>query len=479
MTMTRARDTRHAALNSQQLFRQKPGTRNPNQAGFTPPLASSQQPNSAQRQIQADRSDAARLLQILHQGGSYAHLWTDAGNQSFWFTAASPNCPRFKQQTERVLYRQWARHNVFFSVHPLWRVPPHNSSGNGNPRYISSQLPYIAAVNTLFAEYDGKDYVRLPEYMTHLPRGFAKLSDIEQRKSIRSAQEKTFYAKPERYKARVRTHIESLAVPPSVIIDSGGGYHCYWLLDETQPVDDTNRTDIQSTQHSWVRMVGADVGASDLRRVLRVPGTTNRKPRFGTNPPRVTFVNADFDQRYRYAELEEMTNDWLYENKSYWSISDRALHRGSAPAPAQHYRPVSLGLPLGDAEEGDSEVTSRFWSDEELVRRRFNRQQSLVDLLVKHGYQVCFTNDSMTRLSRPGRPKQNSSVIVFPGRDEETPELSIHFSTNDDLYSEEYIHPRTKQVKRRAYDAYSVFAFLEHDGNWHRARRAAQRQLAM
>lgn len=385
-----------------------------------------------------------RLFHHLHRGGQYAHLWTDAGNQSHWFLAGN-----LSRQTQRMLYRQWVRHNVFFTVHPLTRVPPTNASGNPNPRYISSQLPFISAINTLFAEYDAKDYVRLPEYLKFLPPNFTHLSDLEQRKAIRSAQEDTFYASPERYKDRVLKRINELYPAPSVIVDSGGGYHCYWLLKNTVPIDDSNRTDVQSIQHGWVRMLGADPGASDLRRVLRVPGTYNRKPGFGSNPRLVSYVRADFDNLYDYVELEERVNDWSYENEP------QQLRRRSF---------------LVAQNENRSET-------EESIRAAFNRQHSVIDLLVEHGYQISFSTDKMTRMARPGREKKSSSVIVFPGQEGAAPELSIHFSTNDELYSEEYIHPRTNQIKRRAYDAYSIYTHLVHGGNRRRAFAAARQEL--
>lgn len=390
-------------------------------------------------------STTQRFFQILHQGGQYAHLWTDAGNQSYWFSTG-----RMARQTERLLFRQWARYNVFFTVNPLGRIPPHNSSGNRDVRFISSQLSYICATNTLYAEYDGKDQVRLPEYMKHLPANFTRMTELEQRKEIRTAQEKTFYAKPERYKERILSIVNEFDLPPSVIVDSGGGYHCYWLLQQTVPIDDANRSEIQSTQQGWVRMLRADTGASDLRRVLRVPGTFNRKVGFGGKSPVVSYIKTEFERRYSYTQLEERVNDWMYEN-----IPKAPGHRS--------FRPAEFVKSNDGSEEG--------------VRAAFNRQHRIVDLLTRHGYQVSFSTDKMTRLARPGRNQSQSSVIVFPSRDDGVPELSIHFSTSDDLYSDEYLNPRTNQVKRRAYDAYSIFAHLEHNGDWRQAYRAAQAEI--
>jgi len=58
---------------------------------------------------------------------------------------------------------------------------------------------------------------------------------------------------------------------PSMIINSGHGYHCYWLLDtpagkEAIPV-----------VKAIANKTGADTGATDPARVMRVPGTMNVK----------------------------------------------------------------------------------------------------------------------------------------------------------------------------------------------------------
>ncbi|WP_343415588.1 DNA-primase RepB domain-containing protein [Candidatus Amarolinea dominans] len=74
------------------------------------------------------------------------------------------------------------------------------------------------------------------------------------------------------------------------MVDSGGGYHCYWFLRETLTVNDGNRADMIALQAAWVTFTGGDKAAKDLARVLRVPGTRNMKPEYGPNFPTVTLV---------------------------------------------------------------------------------------------------------------------------------------------------------------------------------------------
>ncbi len=379
-----------------------------------------------------------KLMRHLHRGGRYSHLWTDTGNRSYWFRVNG--CTMVK---ERTVPQSWRDRNVYFAVHPLTQIPPHNTSGNTDPSYISSQLPYIAAINTLFAEYDGKDYVWPWEYAHYLPENVGWMKPVERRTAVKKAKEQAFYRSPATFKNRVLQAINALYFAPSVILDSGGGYHCYWLLNEPVPVDEANRTELQSIQHSWVEMVNGDLAASDLRRVLRLPGSVNMKPGFGSTPPKVSFVKTEFELTYRFGELEEAVNDWLFANQPQ-----------AATLPTRR-KAQNSNAPTGD----DLRVT-------------FNRSHSLVDLLVAHGYIVTYRSASGTRLARPGRDKPHSSVTVFPAKPNGTPEISVHFSSSDELHSEEYIDPESNKMRRHAHDAFAVFVKLEHNADWQAATAA-------
>lgn len=382
------------------------------------------------RKGQAPKTNTQQLFAHLHQGGRYAHLWTDAGHLSYWF--------RVDQHRRRHVPKRWLDNNIYFSVHPLSQIPPENSSGSRDRRYISSQTDYICAINTLFAEFDSKDTVLPLEYAPYLPAGFRLMSVVEKHSAIKTAKEKLFYRAPQRFKARTRYQLRTLPYPPSVIIDSGGGYHCYWLLRTTVPLDATNRNDVQVIQNGWVKVVGGDPGAADLRRVLRMPGTYNCKPAFGGEAPQVSFVKADFGLLYDYHELEEVVNDWLFAQRA------KRQRRSTQPT---------------DQEKLD-------------VRARFNQHHSLVDLLRAHGYQISYQHGGQTRMARPGRDRLHSSVTVFAAHDD-TPERSVHFSTNDPLYSVERINEQTGLLRRRVYDAFAIYALLEHSGDWQAALHAA------
>ncbi len=87
--------------------------------------------------------------------------------------------------------------------------------------------------------------------------------------------------------------------PPSVVIDSGGGLQAWWLFAEPLAIDDGNRAEVAELSAGWGRALvaaGAAKGwhvddVSDLARILRPPGTVNRKP--GRAPAPVFIVPGE------------------------------------------------------------------------------------------------------------------------------------------------------------------------------------------
>jgi hypothetical protein len=187
----------------------------------------------------------AHFLQHLHRGGSFAYYHVLPQRRSLWYAVDDP----------AELDPAQARTNLYFSVHPCRAIPPANAWGEvREPQWVRGQLRYIAAVNCLFAEYDDKDGPAL-------------------------------------------ARIEALPVPePSVLVQSGGGVHAYWLLDAPWLLDTPERLEAAKlVQARWVTLVGGDGGAKDLCRVLRVPGSLN----FKYNPPRaVTWLRCDLGLTY-------------------------------------------------------------------------------------------------------------------------------------------------------------------------------------
>ncbi len=98
--------------------------------------------------------------------------------------------------------------------------------------------------------------------------------------------------------------VETLQYPPSVIIDSVGGFHCYWLFKKPQHfADNSSHALFVNAQYGWVHHLGADTSATDIARTLRVAGTDNLKPDYADRPRLVRFLKHDLNLRYDAADL--------------------------------------------------------------------------------------------------------------------------------------------------------------------------------
>jgi putative DNA primase/helicase len=203
------------------------------------------------------------LFAHLWRGGKYAYYWTaseakdGAGGAlekiTTWFDTGAP-WPDLPADSGR----HGARH-IYFSVNPT------NERGSQYQRAKDGERP-IVAINTLFAEFDLKQF---------------------------GSRDATL------------DHINGMQPAPSVIIFSGGGYHAYYLLNEPfLLVDEANYNRAKFAQRAWVVYTNGDDATKDLNRVLRVPGTRNYKAAYGPDFPTVEIVKADFDVTYTLDFLE-------------------------------------------------------------------------------------------------------------------------------------------------------------------------------
>lgn len=191
-------------------------------------------------------TDPRPLLAPLHRGGKFAYLWGAPSKRSVWFPVGDP-LPSLSDKA------------IYFGVHPTAMLPV------GALASQRSKIETVSVVNALFSEFDDKDYSN-----DHV----SLWSDV----------------------------ISALNPPPSAVIDSGGGYHCYWFLREPFCLrTDADRKRAQQAQEAWVMHTGGDEGAKDLARVLRLPGTMNRKY---SPARRVSILSLDTAVRYDLAQLE-------------------------------------------------------------------------------------------------------------------------------------------------------------------------------
>lgn len=186
------------------------------------------------------KQQTADILRFLHRGGEWSYFWTMPDKKTTWYKTGSriPEPPKAD--------------GVYFGVHP---TDQNKANGRGS-------LDIISAINCLFSEFDEKDF------------------DNQQ---------------------TLNNHLTKLELSPSIRIKSGGGVHCYWLLDQPYKLHDQDARDhARRLQARWVQFTGGDQGSKDLARVLRMPGTLNKK----YDPPRpVEIEYCDLQRVFSLAEL--------------------------------------------------------------------------------------------------------------------------------------------------------------------------------
>ena len=144
--------------------------------------------------------------------------------------------------------------------------------------------------------------------------------------------------------ARDRAHAHQLVadfpLPPTVVIDTGGGLQPWWLFAEPVDLDAATLELLAAWGATWTRIADRhDIDLDnvfDPARVMRLPGTTNRKE--GLARP-VTVVTADWDRRYGTDDIDQHLE-------------------AAAPPPA---RPVLVSVPTGDR-PGDLWAAATPWA---------------------------------------------------------------------------------------------------------------------
>ena len=71
--------------------------------------------------------------------------------------------------------------------------------------------------------------------------------------------------------------IKAYKLQPTLINHSGGGLHCYWVLNEPANVSKSGLDALENVNRALMDGVKADSGTHNINRILRVPGTFNFK----------------------------------------------------------------------------------------------------------------------------------------------------------------------------------------------------------
>lgn len=223
----------------------------------------------------------------------------------------------------------------------------------------------------------------------------------------------------------MRIVLESGLPEPSHWIHSGGGLYPWWLLREPAHIDDLE--DFQSLSRGWQEILGASAKklgyhygteVGDLSRVLRLPGTINRKA--GLERPCTALVGHAWSGRvYELSELFDAL----------------AANTPEPPAPKPIELKVQRNLDASGTKPGDD----------------FNKRVSWHDLLLDDGWQFIRKTGYGWILRRPGKMRGEGSATLW----DSTGNLFI-FSTEA---------PYPLQA-RRHYSKWAYFTYTRHNGDF-------------
>lgn len=162
---------------------------------------------------------------------------------------------------------------------------------------------------------------------------------------------------------RIATINSILSFPfsPSILVDSGHGYHAYWLLREPELFDD-----VQPAMKYIAGKIGGD-STWDPARVLRLPDTRNYK-----DPEDVEFVRVVLNsrKRYRWSDLEGYAHRWLEQQRRQRLDPATARSDLSIDLPLWLVELIEDGLPKGQRSEAIFKVACNLvrlgWDDEQI-----------------------------------------------------------------------------------------------------------------
>lgn len=77
------------------------------------------------------------------------------------------------------------------------------------------------------------------------------------------------------------------AMAPDMVVNSGNGYHAYWLLKDVVPIGDVGVKKFEAKVKAWQKQIGTIDNTADVPRILRLPGSTNYKDPLNPKPVRL------------------------------------------------------------------------------------------------------------------------------------------------------------------------------------------------
>lgn len=217
---------------------------------------------------------------------------------------------------------------------------------------------------------------------------------------------------------------------PTLWVHSGGGVYPWWLLNEGLDISNPAELawaegisdQLHTTIAAWAEHLGMFYGSGvkDMARVLRIPGTVNRKP--GTEPRLAHIIQPAGYDFYEPIDLASRIK-LAHTNRP-------APKQPEVPRPAPVVRTDDSPLRPGDD---------------------FNNRAHWADILTPHGWTYMYHRGPAAYWRRPGKDSGEHSAST--GREGVGPD--------DRLY---VFSDATEFIPNQAYNKFAAYALLNHGG---------------
>ena len=163
------------------------------------------------------------------------------------------------------------------------------------------------------------------------------------------------------------TRLGNFPFEPSARIASGNGQHVYWFLKKPAGKEEIAR--VERALKGLAKELGADEGATDASRILRLPGTKNLK----YDPPcEVVIEELTIEHEYDLEDFEKHLKLHLKPADSGKSLPTKQANTGSKP----WYESLLSGVSEGKRHKSATRLTGRYLklklTPEEIKKLLFN-----------------------------------------------------------------------------------------------------------
>ena len=249
--------------------------------------------------------------------------------------------------------------------------------------------------------------------------------------------------------------LSAFPMPPTVKIESGGGYHVYWIFRE--PCDKTDIPRVEATLKALCIKLGGDMDSTDASRILRLPRTMNRK----YAPPRAVKIVYENGAKYNLGDFDDFLDIHITEPTSPSSLAgvdNGALDRIMGCAFMQHCRDDATTLPEPEwyamisqlcREKGGPDLIHEL-SKPYAKGRKERYNPNATDKKIIHALNSGpITCDKISELWKCGRecPVRSPAALVYQKCEQD--ETNKTFETNETFDEIETSETRSNKIETR------------------------------